>query len=472
MPTTLYKSDHRVEKDSLGEINVPAAALYGAQTQRAAENFPISGNRFPRRFIEALGLVKQTAAVTNREIGRLDPKIADAIVAATKQVIRGEVDEHFVLDIYQTGSGTSTNMNANEVISNIATELLGGQRGEKLVHPNDHVNMSQSSNDVIPTAMHVAARIAIEHELIPALHRFQSALADKAGEFDDVVKSGRTHLMDATPVRLGQEFGGYAAQIKNGIRRLRNASMELCWLALGGTATGTGINCPPEFPTRAIFLISEISGLEFRETENHFEAMAAKDAYVEVAGSLNTLAVSLLKIANDLRHLSSGPSSGLSEIILPAVQPGSSIMPGKINPVLCEAMMMVCARVMGNTTTITVAGQHGNFELNVMMPVMTFAMMESISILAGALDAMRIRCIEGIRANRERCKELLELNPSIATALNAAIGYDKASQIAKKAANERRSVRDVAREMNVLSEEELDQYLDVRSMTERGVPGS
>jgi len=472
MPTTLSVPDHRIEKDSLGEVKVPADALYGAQTQRAAENFPISGNRFPRRFIESLGLIKQAAAVTNRELGLLDPKKADAIIASTKRVILGDVDDQFVLDIYQTGSGTSTNMNANEVISNLATELLGGQRGEKLVHPNDDVNMSQSSNDVIPTAMHVSARLAIELELIPTLLRFHKALADKAEEFDDIVKSGRTHLMDATPVRLGQEFSGYAAQIKNGIRRLQNASMELCWLPLGGTATGTGINCPIDFPTRAIFLISEITGLEFRETENHFEAMAAKDAYVLTAGTLNTLAVSLMKIANDIRHLSSGPTSGLSEIRLPAVQPGSSIMPGKVNPVLCEAMMMVCARVMGNTTTITVGGQHGNFELNVMMPIMTFSLLESIQIMTGALDAMRTRCIEGIEANRERCRELLELNPSIATALNAAIGYDKASQIAKKAAHEHRSVRDVAREMNVLSDEELDHYLNVRSMTEPGVPGA
>ncbi|GIV59812.1 class II fumarate hydratase [Rhodocaloribacter litoris] len=464
-------SSHRIEKDSLGEVQVPAEALYGAQTQRALENFPISGLRFPRRFIEALGLIKQAAAVANRDLGLLDPEKAEAIIAAARQVVDGEVDDQFVLDIFQTGSGTSTNMNANEVIANLATEHLGGRRGSKLVHPNDDVNMSQSSNDVIPTAMHIAARMALEAELIPALQRLLAALEAKAEAFDDVLKSGRTHLMDATPVRLGQEFGGYAAQIRNGIRRLREASYELSWLALGGTATGTGINRHPEFPARAIQLISEVTGLEFFEAENHFEAQAAKDGYVMAAGALNTLAVSLMKIVNDIRHLASGPTSGLAEIRLPAIQPGSSIMPGKVNPVLCEAVMMVCARVMGNHLTITVGAQHGNFELNTMMPVMAHAMLESIHILTGACDAFRTRCLEGIEADRERCRELLERNPAIATALNTVIGYDKAAQVAKTAAAQRKSVREVVKEMGLLTDEELDHYLNVRDMTEPGIPG-
>ena len=463
---------HRIEKDSLGDVHVPSEALYGAQTQRAANNFPISGIRFPRRFIEALGLIKQAAAVTNHKLGLLGDDKRHVIVESTQEVIDGKLDDQFVLDIFQTGSGTSTNMNANEVISNVATEKLDGERGSKLVHPNDHVNMSQSSNDVIPTAMHISARVAIEKELIPALERFQAALEAKAEAFDDVVKSGRTHLMDATPVRLGQEFGGYAAQIKNAIRRLRYASEELAELALGGTATGTGINRPPTFAADAISYISEATGLSFREAENHFEAQAAKDAYVLAAGTLNALAAGLMKIVNDIRHLSSGPTSGLSEIRLPAIQPGSSIMPGKVNPVMSEAMMMVCARVMGNTTTITIGGQHGNFELNVMMPVMAHAMLESITILTGGCDAFCTFCLEGIEVDRERCRELLELNPSIATALNAAIGYDKASVVAKKSAKERKSVRAVVKEMGLMSDEEIDAVLNVREMTEPGVPGN
>lgn len=462
---------YRIEKDSLGEVKVPSDALYAAQTQRAADNFPISGIRFPRRFIEAIGLIKQAAAIANNNLGLLDAKKTQAIVESAQQVIDGALDDQFVLDIFQTGSGTSTNMNANEVISNVATEKMGAERGSKAVHPNDHVNMSQSSNDVIPTAMHVAARVALEEELIPALERFHASLIEKAEAFDDILKSGRTHLMDATPVRLGQEFGGYASQVKHGIRRLRFASEELAELALGGTAVGTGINRPTAFPADAISYISKTTGIAFREAENHFEAQGAKDAYVMVAGALNALATALVKIVNDIRHLSSGPTSGLSEIKLPAIQPGSSIMPGKVNPVMSEAMMMVCARVMGNTTTITIGNQHGNFELNVMMPVMAHAMLESIAILAGGLDAFRTKCLDGIQADRERCQELLELNPSIATALNAAIGYDKASEVAKKSAKERKSVRVVVKEMGLLSDEEIDAYLNVREMTEPGVPG-
>lgn len=465
-------ADYRIEKDSLGDVRLPADALYGAQTQRAFENFPISGIRFSRRFIQALGLVKQAAARANRDLGLLEADKAEAIIEAAQQVIDGALDDQFVLDIFQTGSGTSTNMNANEVIANVASEALGDERGSKRVHPNDHVNMSQSSNDVIPTAMHVAARLALEEGLLPALDRFAESLEAKARDFDDVIKSGRTHLMDATPVRLGQEFGGYGAQVRHGIRRLRQASDELAELALGGTAVGTGINVHPAFPAKAIAALQEATGHAFKEAENHFEAQAAKDAYVSAHGALNTLAVSLLKIANDIRHLSSGPTSGLAEIRLPSLQPGSSIMPGKVNPVMSEALMMVCARVMGNHATITVGGQHGNFELNVMMPVMAHAMLESIDILTGGCEAFRTKCLEGIEADRARCRELLELNPAVATALNTAIGYDKASQVAKKAAAERKSVRSVVLEMGLLDEAQLDEYLDVRGMTEPGIPGA
>ncbi|HLA64714.1 MAG TPA: class II fumarate hydratase [Rhodothermales bacterium] len=459
-------AEYRIETDSLGEVRVPADALYGAQTQRAAENFPISGQRFPRRFVEALGTVKAAAARANRALGLLDDDRAAAIADASERVRTGELDAQFVLDVFQTGSGTSTNMNANEVIAHVATEALGAK-----VHPNDHVNMGQSSNDVIPTVMHVAARVALDEELIPALERLATSLEAKAVEFDDVLKSGRTHLMDATPVRLGQEFAAYAAQVRNGVKRLNRAGEELAELALGGTAVGTGINRPVDFPERAIAEISEMTGVTFREADDHFEAQGAKDAYVSTAGALNTVAVSLMKVANDVRHLSSGPTSGLAEILLPSVQPGSSIMPGKVNPVMAEALMMACARAMGNAVTITVAGAHGNFELNVMMPVMAQAMLESIGVLAGAAEAFRTKCVDGIQANRERCRELLEKNPAIATALNASIGYDAAAKVAKKSAAEGRSVRDVLREMALIPEADIDTVLDVRSMTEPGIPG-
>jgi fumarate hydratase class II len=459
---------HRIERDSLGDVHVPTDALYGAQTQRARDNFPISGQRFGRRFIQALGFVKAAAARSNSALGILPSDKAEAIAAAARRVASGELDAHFPLDIYQTGSGTSSNMNANEVIARVASSALGD---EAAVHPNDDVNMSQSSNDVIPTAMHVSARVAIEEALLPALTRFEQALRAKAEQFDDVVKSGRTHLMDATPVRLGQEFGGYAAQVASATRRIRNASEELAELALGGTATGTGINAPDGFARGAIEAISKMTGLEFREADNHFEQQSAKDAVVHASGTLNTLAVALTKIANDIRHLSSGPTSGLSEIRLPAIQPGSSIMPGKVNPVMSEAMMMVCARVMGNHTTITIGGQAGNFELNVMMPVMAQALLESVEILTGALDAFRTRCLDGIEADRDRCRELLERNPAIATALNRTIGYDAASKVAKKAASERKSVREVVLELGLVREGELDSLLDVREMTEPGIPG-
>jgi len=460
--------DYRIERDSLGEVRVPSSALYAAQTQRAKDNFPISSLRFGRRFIQALGLVKGAAARANADLGILDADRAAAIQQAAAAVAGGAHDDQFVLDIFQTGSGTSTNMNANEVIARLAGDALGAS-----VHPNDDVNASQSSNDVIPTAMHVAGRLAIVQDLLPALDRFAAALDAKADEFADVVKSGRTHLMDATPVTLGQEFGGYAAQMRGAARRLTWAAADLQPLALGGTAVGTGINTPAGFAGKAIGHLSDLAEMDFVEAENHFEAQSAKDAYVFAGGALNALAVGLLKVVNDIRHLSSGPTSGLAEIALPSLQPGSSIMPGKVNPVMSESAMMVCARVMGNATTLTVGGQHGNFELNVMMPVMAHALLESVEILTATLDAFREKCLVGITANRERCRELLEKNPAIATALNRTIGYDLASKVAKKAAAEGRSVRDVVIEMGVLPEgADLDALLDVREMTEPGIPGA
>ena len=458
----------RIERDSLGEMQVPADALYGAQTQRAVENFPISSLRFPRRFIHALGTIKKACAQANIELGVLDAALGEAIIAACGEVVDGQLDGQFVLDIFQTGSGTSTNMNANEVIATRATQLLGGS---PRVHPNDHVNMGQSSNDVIPTAMHVSARVALHEDLIPALGRLRDALQAKAVEFDDVLKSGRTHLMDATPVRLGQEFAGYAAQLQGGIRRVQAAGEELAELALGGTAVGTGTNRLPAFPERAIAKISDATGLSFREAADHFEAQGAKDAFVFASGALNALAAALLKIANDIRWLASGPTSGLAEITLPAIQPGSSIMPGKVNPVMSEALMMVCTQVMGNHLTVTLGAQHGNFELNVMMPVMAHNFLESVEILARACDAFRSNAVTGIQANRKRCQELLEKNPAIATALNAYIGYDEAASVAKEAAKNFESVRDVVRRRGLLSEEQLDQVLNVREMTEPGIPG-
>ncbi|MEX2581828.1 MAG: class II fumarate hydratase [Gemmatimonadota bacterium] len=461
---------YRIEKDSLGEMRVPADVLYAAQTQRAVENFPISGMRFSRPFIAALGFVKKAAALANVDLQQLDDAIGDAIVRAAEEVIDGKWDEQFVVDVFQTGSGTSSNMNANEVIATRAEQLLGGGRA-KAVHPNDHVNMGQSSNDVIPTAMHVSARVAIHGDLIPALERLRDSLRAKATEFDDVVKSGRTHLMDATPVRLGQEFGGYGAQVDNCIRRLRAASEELAELALGGTAVGTGTNRLPDFPAKVIARINEMTALDFREADNHFEAQGAKDAFVFASGALNTLAVALLKIANDIRWLASGPTSGLAEIGLPAIQPGSSIMPGKVNPVMSEALMMVCSQVMGSHVTVTVAGQHGNFELNVMMPVMANSFLQSVDLLTRGCDAFRTKAVDGITANRERCRELLEKNPSIATALNAHIGYDEASAVAKESARNFESVRDVVKRRGLLSDDQLDQVLNVREMTEPGIPG-
>ncbi len=459
----------RIERDSMGEVRVPADALYGASTQRAKDNFPISGIGFSRRFIWALGLIKGSAATTSAAMGNLDRETADAIRAAADEVMKGDLDGHFVLDIFQTGSGTSTNTNANEVIANRASVALGGELGSKRVHPNDHVNFAQSSNDVIPTAIHVAAVAAIREDLAPALEALSAALAAKADEFSDVVKSGRTHLMDATPVTLGQEFAGYASQISKGRERVEAVLPGLEELALGGTATGTGINAPHGFASQTIGLMAERTGYPFREADDHFEAQAGKDAVVMASGALKTVAVSLFKIANDLRFLGSGPTSGLAEIRIPDLQPGSSIMPGKVNPVMSEMAMMVAAQVVGNDTTITWSGANGNFDLNVMMPVMAHAVLESTELLANASNTFRERCVEGIEANVERTRALVERNAIIVTALNPHIGYDAGAKIAKESVATGRSVRELVLEQGLMPAEELDAVLDIKKMTEGGV---
>ncbi len=460
----------RIERDSMGEMQVPVHAYWGASTHRAVLNFPISDLRFQRQFVRALGQIKQAAAQVNESLGTVDPQIAEAIVQAAQEVIDGKLDSHFVLDIFQTGSATSTNMNANEVIANRASELLGGSRGSRKVHPNDHVNFGQSSNDVIPTAIHLSALISIEHDLIPALQGLQRALEQKAEEFMPVVKTGRTHLQDATPIRLGQEFQGYAGQIERGIARMRHAQNELSEVALGGTAVGTGVNTHPEFAGLVCRRLSEIDGVTVHETSNHFQAQSTLDNVVEASGSLNTLAVSLMKIANDIRWLGSGPRAGIGEIDLPAVQPGSSIMPGKVNPVIAESVTMVCAQVMGNHTTITIAGQSGNFEINVMMPVSAYNLLQSISLLASVTRNFTEQCIKGIKATTKG-PEMVERGLAISTALAPIIGYDEAASISKEAYKTGKTVREVAREKTNLSEEELDRILDPASMTEPGLEG-
>jgi fumarate hydratase class II len=454
----------RIERDSMGEMRVPRDALWGASTLRAVENFPISGWRFPRRFIRALGLIKHAAATANEELGLLPPAIGAAIRAAADEVAAGTLDAHFVVDVFQTGSGTSTNMNANEVIANRA-----GTGGHAL-HPNDHVNMSQSSNDVIPTAMHVAAREALEEDLLPALAALETALAAKAVAFDDVVKIGRTHLQDATPIRLGQELGGYARQVALAIARLRDAASGLDELAIGGTAVGTGINAPPTFGSRVAALLAARTGFPFREATNHFEAQAAKDAGVHVSGALKTAAVTLTKIANDVRWLASGPRCGIGELTLPATQPGSSIMPGKVNPVMAEAMCQMTAFVIGADLTVTIAGQAGNFELNVMMPVMAHQQLESIRIMAAATRIFTDRCVVGIRAERERAAAAIEQSLAMCTALAPVIGYDAAAAIAKESYATGKTVREIARERQVLPDDQLARILDPFRMTEPGVP--
>jgi fumarate hydratase class II len=466
----MAEQKYRLERDSMGEVKVPKGAYYGAQTQRAVENFPISGIGFPPRFVRALAIIKHAAASVNQELGLLDSKIADVIRAAASEVMDGKLDKEFVVDIFQTGSGTSTNMNANEVIANRALELFGKERGSKEVHPNDHVNMSQSSNDVIPTAIHVSALEAIQKDLLPALKELHHALNEKAKEFDRIVKIGRTHLADATPIRLGQEFGGYARQIELSIERIGVAASGLEELALGGTAVGTGINTHPEFPSRTIKKISQMTELPFREAKNHFEAQAAKDAVVQVSGSLKTLAVSLTKIANDLRWLSSGPRCGIGEIGLPDTQPGSSIMPGKVNPVMCESVLQVAAHVIGCDATITICGQAGNFELNVMMPVMALRLLEAISFSANVAKAFTEKCVAGIEANKEHCEEMIEKSLAMVTALAPVIGYDAAAKIAKESYATGKTVREVALAHKVLPPGKLAKILDPWRMTEPGIP--
>jgi fumarate hydratase class II len=450
----------------MGEVEVPRNALFGAQTRRALDNFPISGIRFPRRFIEALGAIKLEAANVNHDLGGLDENLRDAIVSAAEEVVEGRLDNQFVLDIFQTGSGTSTNMNANEVISNRAVQILGGQIGSKdPVHPNDHVNRGQSSNDVIPTAIHLAALISIERDLLPALHKLRDALGDKAVEFDDVVKTGRTHLQDATPIRLGQEFFGYAGQIDRGIHRVEKACEDLAEVALGGTAVGTGVNTHPEFASRVCEKLSARFGVEVRETENHFQAQSAMDAAVFASGALKTVAVSLLKIANDVRFLGAGPRANLAEIALPEVQPGSSIMPGKVNPVIAESAAMVSAQVVGNDATVALAGASGNFELNVMLPVIAHNLLQSVELLASTAHNFTDQLVVGLQAT-DRGPALVEQGLMLATALAPEIGYDEAANVSKEAYKTGKTIREVARERTELSEGQLGDLLDARKMTE------
>lgn len=450
----------------MGEIEVPAEARYGASTQRAVLNFPISGYRFGRRFIRALGLVKYAAAMANESLGRLDPALAGPIKQAAREVMDGRHDEQFVVDVFQTGSGTSTNMNANEVIAHRARELAGETPGRPAIHPNDHVNMGQSSNDVIPTVIHVAAVGALKGDLMPALHRLHAALETKAAEFDDVLKIGRTHLMDATPIRLGQEFSGYASQVAHADRRIMQKIIILRELPIGGTAVGTGINTHPEFARRVCEIINHETRESFREAPNHFEAQHAKDTVVGTAGILKVIAVSLTKIANDIRLLGSGPRCGLGELRLPAVQPGSSIMPGKVNPVICEALLQACAHVVGAEAAITYAGALlGNLDLHVGMPVMAYHLLEAIRILGNACDVFVDRCVSGLEADRARCAALIERSLALCTALAPHIGYDRAAALAREAHETGRTVRDVALAHGLLDPARLDELLDPRRMT-------
>jgi fumarate hydratase class II len=456
--------EYRVEKDSLGEMKVPKAARYGAQTQRAVENFQISGQRLPGKVLRALGLVKAAAARVNLALGLLDRETAGAIETAAREVADGRWDAEFPIDIYQTGSGTSLNMNANEVIASRAGELLG-----RKIHPNDQVNLGQSSNDVIPTVLHVAAAVEIERDLLPALEHLRRALDEKARGWDHVIKTGRTHLMDATPIRLGQEFSGYASQVEHSIARVQAVLPDLRELAIGGTAVGTGINTHPEFGRRMAEEIGRLAGTSFVEARNHFEAQGAQDAAAWASGALNATAASLMKIANDIRLLNSGPRCGLAEVTLPAIQPGSSIMPGKVNPVICEAVVQVGAQVMGNHVAVTVGAQWGQLDLNTMLPLIARNLLESILLLASACRALADKAVAGMIANEDTCRAYVEISPSMATALNPLIGYDQAAEIAKASFKTRRPVRELAREMTKLSPEEIDRALDPRRQTEPGL---
>ena len=456
----------RKEQDSMGDMLVPDDAYYGAQTQRAVENFPISGIPISKSMIQALGKIKRSAAIVNNELGLLDGKRKNAIVQAADEIIEGKFYSQFPIDIYQTGSGTSSNMNCNEILSNRASEIMGGVIGAKdPVHPNDHVNLGQSSNDVIPTAIHIAANTMLEEELIPALQKLADELDKKAMEFSDIVKIGRTHLQDATPITLGQEFSGYTQMVKNGIKRIQNAQGFLSELAIGGTAVGTGINTKAQFGSLVAKEISRFTGISFIEASNHFEAQGAQDAAVETSGTLKAVAVSLSKIANDIRWLGSGPRAGLGELILPAVQPGSSIMPGKTNPVICEAMIQGCAQVIGNDMAITIGGQGGVFELNLMLPLIAHNLTNSITILSNSTNIFTEKLITGLKANKEKCAGYIEGSLAMCTSLAPVIGYDKAAQIAYKAFNSGKTVREIAMEDNVLDKGKLDEILNPKSMT-------
>ena len=461
---TISNPNVRIESDSMGQMEVPADALYGASTMRAVLNFPISDLRFPRTFIRALGLVKQAATKTNMSLGVLDETVGNAIVEAAQEVIDGKFDRHFVLDVFQTGSGTSTNTNANEVIANRASQILGGDLGSRLVHPNDHVNLGQSSNDVIPTSMHLAALIAIKEDLIPGLETLRDELQKKSDEFWPVIKTGRTHLQDATPVRLGQEFLGFAGQAENGIRRLWRTQEALAEVALGGTAVGTGVNTHPEFSARTCQTLSETTGVAVRETDNHFQAQATLDAVVEASGELKTIAISLHKIANDIRFIACGPRSGLAEITVPEVQPGSSIMPGKVNPVIAESVIQVAAQVVGNDATVTLAGQGGYFELNTMMPVAAYNLLQSIALLAASANNFAEQCVKGIEAT-DVGPAMVEKGLMLGTALAPAIGYDAAAAIAKEASATGQTIREVAKLRTEISDAELEQLLNPEEMT-------
>ena len=455
----------RIEKDTMGEMELPDDSYYGAQTQRAVENFQISSTKIPRSMIAAIAMIKRSAAIVNHKLDFLDSKVKDAIVKSADEVIQGKFDNQFVVDIYQTGSGTSSNMNANEVIANRACEILNGKKGDKsLVHPNDHVNFGQSSNDVIPTSIHIAASIEITKRLVPELHELKKSLDQKSKEFDNVIKIGRTHLQDATPITLGQEFSGYSKMVDNSINRIKSNLPFLYQLAQGGTAVGTGINTHKDFGKLIAQEISNITNLDFVEADNHFEAQATQDSIVHLSGSLKTLSVSLYKISNDIRWLGSGPRSGLGELILPAVQPGSSIMPGKVNPVICESLIQVTSQVIGYDSAITLGGLGGVFELNLMLPLIGSNILESINILSNGIKMFRLKLIDDLKANEKKCMGYIEDSLAMCTTLAPIIGYDKAANIAKKAYNTDKTVREICVEENVLSKEELQNILDPYSM--------
>ena len=457
----------RIERDSMGEIQVPDNAYYGAQTQRAFENFPVSDLKLPIPTIKALGMIKRSAAIVNNNLGFIPDNIKDAIVQAADEIISGKFNNQFIVDIFQTGSGTSSNMNINEIIANRASEIMGGNIGDRFpVHPNDHVNFGQSSNDVFPTAIHVSANIEIENTLIPVLKELYNSLYKKTKEFDSIIKIGRTHLQDATPIRLGQEFSGYTQMVKNGIQRLKNTQPLLSELAQGGTAVGTGINTHKNFGKLIAHEITNISRVQFKESENHFEAQASQDAAVELSGALKTIAVSLSKIANDIRWLGSGPRAGIGEIIIPAVQPGSSIMPGKVNPVICESIIQSCAQVIGNDLAITLGGQGGIFELNLMLPLIAHNLLQSIQILSNASKMFTEKLVNGLKADERKCRDYIEGSLAMCTSLAPVIGYDKAAAIAHKAYETGKTVRQIAMEDKVLEENKLNELLDPRLMTE------